>query len=172
MTQTTVYSRGPSKTYDDSKDVPKQFINKQMNNLQSGLNKVKAGVVDKVSDVLSYPARRAAQKSMINSDRNLAVLKNRSAADKANFKWSVDPSGELNAAPLAQQKAAAAGNSAPNIKPTYKIPKTPSNGIGVGGGSAQDYLQRNDPQSLRNFQKANPGKSFTNEDLQHYNATR
>lgn len=102
------------------------------------LSTIKNAVVNKVSDAMSYPARRAAQKSILNSNRNLSILNNRSAADKANYKWSIDPDGELNAAPQARQKAAlgslgkAVGKAMP-LNQGYKIPKTPSNGVGVGG---------------------------------------
>lgn len=37
---------------------------------------IKNKVIDKVSDAMSYPARRAAQKSMINSDRAFHSMKN------------------------------------------------------------------------------------------------
>ncbi len=37
--------------------------------------RIKNSIVDKVSDVMSYPARRAAQKAMLNSDKELNFIK-------------------------------------------------------------------------------------------------
>lgn len=40
-----------------------------------GIKRAKAKVIDKVSDVLSYPARRNAQKSILKSDKQVQEIK-------------------------------------------------------------------------------------------------
>lgn len=98
-----------------------------------------AKVIDKVSDAMSYQDRRASQKSMINSDRNLAVLKNRSASDKKNYKYSLEEKGGLRGMPnqelMAQKRAIPTKNTQ---RDQYEkamnraMKKGGSNGVGVG----------------------------------------
>lgn len=70
---------------------------------------IKNKVIDKVSDVMSYPARRNAQKSILNSNANTTALKNRSASDKKNFSYSLENKGGLGGMPnselIAQRRA-------------------------------------------------------------------
>lgn len=55
-----------------NKEQAKQFL--------GGVKRVKDTVIDKVSDVMSYPARRAAQKSMIQSDKKYTEIKAKNTA--------------------------------------------------------------------------------------------
>ena len=53
----------------------REFAAKQGRGLKLGLSKIKNKVIDKVSDAMSYPARREAQKSILRSDRDLQFIK-------------------------------------------------------------------------------------------------
>jgi len=54
---------------------PKEFLKKQGQGISKSMTSAKDKVIDKVSDVLSYPARRAAQKSMLKSDEEFKEVK-------------------------------------------------------------------------------------------------
>lgn len=118
---------------------PKAPVLKQFPVKGSLADRLKNKVIDKVSDVMSYPARRAAQKSMINADRNFGILRNRSDADKKNFKWAIEKDGELIASPRVKQMKALEATTKPKTqRDVYAtamnsaMKKGGSNGVGVG----------------------------------------
>lgn len=59
----------------DANLTPKAFLSKKFSGVKKGLVRAKDAVIDKVSDAISFPARRNAQKSMLKADQDLADVK-------------------------------------------------------------------------------------------------
>lgn len=96
-------------------------------------SRVKDKIIDKVSDVMSYPARRNAQKSILRSNKDLETIKKNKAMGMRTVREPIE-AGMMNqgtrlvAKPIEKQKAVLEG--AKNFKP--KSTKGYKYGVGVG----------------------------------------